>query len=77
MDGGSGLSNDLIILGSITSLNIGVKSGKLASLNRSWQSKKARIVRWGWQELNPNRPSQNVTGPHFRLNHSAKGGREG
>ncbi len=45
-------------------------SGKLASLNRA---KKARIVRWGWRELNPRRPSQSVTGPRFRLNHSAKG----
>jgi hypothetical protein len=29
---------------------------------------KARIVRWGWQELNPCRPSQILTGPRFRLN---------
>ncbi len=28
---------------------------------------------WGWWELNPRRPSQNVTGRRFRLNHSAKG----
>ncbi len=34
---------------------------------------KARIVRWGWRELNPRGPSQNVTGPRFRLNLSAKG----
>ncbi len=27
----------------------------------------------GWRESNPRRPSQNVTGPLFRLNHSAKG----
>ena len=30
-------------------------------------------MRWGWLELNPRRPSQNVIGPRFRLNHSAKG----
>ncbi len=30
-------------------------------------------MRWGWRELNPHRPSQNVTGPRFRLNHLAKG----
>jgi hypothetical protein len=29
-------------------------------------------VRWGWRESSPRRPSQNVTGPRFRLNHSAK-----
>jgi hypothetical protein len=29
-------------------------------------------VRWGWRELNPRRPSQNVTGHRFRLNNSAK-----
>ncbi len=27
---------------------------------------------WGWRELNPRRPSQNVTGPRFCLKHSAK-----
>ncbi len=30
-------------------------------------------MRWGWRELNQRRPSQNVIGPCFRLNHLAKG----
>ncbi len=30
-------------------------------------------MRWGWRESNPRRPSQNMTGPRFRFNHSAKG----
>ncbi len=30
-------------------------------------------MRWGWRESNPRRPSQNVTGPRFRLIYSLRG----
>jgi hypothetical protein len=49
-------------------------TGKLASLNRSWQSKEGTYCALGMAgiEPTPSSPSQNVTGPRFRLNHSAK-----
>ena len=34
-------------------------------------------MRWGWRELNPRRPSHNVIGHRFRLNHTAKGAVQG
>ncbi len=45
----------------------GIMAGKLASLNSNGRAKKARIMRWGWLELNPHRPIQK-TGLRFRLN---------
>ena len=50
--------------------------GKLASLNRSWQSNEGAFHALGWQELNPwhcHAVRVRVTGPHFSLIHCAKG----
>ena len=48
-------------------------SGKLASLNRSWQSKEGTFRALGMAGIEPTPPESHVTGPSFRLNHSAKG----
>ena len=47
-----------------------ISLGNLVLLNRSWQSNEGTL-RAIWQELNPRRPSQVVTGPRYRLSHSA------
>ena len=50
-----------------------VIAGKLASLDRSWQSKEGTYRALGMAGIEPTPPESHVTGPRFRLNHSAKG----
>ena len=66
---GASVRYDTMNNADIAKLPISELADKLASLNRSWQSKEGTFRALGMAGIEPTPSKSHVTGPRFRINH--------